>query len=119
MASAPLHFAVGAATGMAILAPRLRCAWKSRHPLAAVTRTWLLASWGCGIAASVPSLLRYVGVPESAAANPAMNLFFLHPWINGLLPRKELLGGAAMALCLACQYGWILAAVVRAGKIRS
>lgn len=117
MASAPLHFAVGAAAGMAILAPRLRSAWTSRRPLAPVTRTWLLASWGSGIAAAVPSLLRYVGVPESATANPAMNLFFLHPWINGLLPRNELLGGAAMALCLTVQYGWILIAVLRAGKI--
>lgn len=118
MASAPFHFAVGAVAGMAVLAPRLAKAWESRSGLAPTTRFWLLASWSCGVASALPSLLRYAGVPESVTTGPWMNVFFLHPWINQWLPRTELLGGAAMGACIACQYAWILLAIRRAGDVR-
>lgn len=118
MASAPFHFAVGAVTGMAILAPRLGKAWTARTGLAPATRSWLATSWACGVAAALPSLLRYAGVPESITTGPWMNLFFLHPWLNHVLPRTELLGGMAMGACIAFQYAWLLLALHRAGPLR-
>ena len=118
MASAPLHFAIGTATGMVLLAPRILAAWNAREKLATATRTWLLISWGCGIVAAIPSLLRYAGFPESIYANPWMNIFFLHPWINRILPRNELPGSLAMAICWTTQYAWVLAAVLRSCRIR-
>jgi hypothetical protein len=113
MASTPLHFAIGAATGMVLIAPQLRKAWQSRSSLAAATKTWLLTSWSCGIAASLPSLLKYAGAPESITTSLWMNLFFLHPLINSVVPQSHLLGGAAIGLCFAIQYAWLLLAIHR------
>lgn len=113
MASTPLHFAIGAATGMAVLAPGLKQAWQARAGLAPATRKWLLASWACGVAASVPSVLHYAGLPDAFTAGVWMNVFFLHPLINAFVSQNYLLGGGSMGLVAAIQYGWILLAIAR------
>ncbi len=113
MASTPLHFAIGASVGMTLLAPRLRQAWQTRVGLTAATRTWLLTSWACGVGASLPSLLKYVGVSESITTGFWMNIFFLHPLLNAFVSQNYLLGGTALGLTAAIQYGWILLAIIR------
>lgn len=116
MASAPLHFAIGAAVGMAVAARRLHPAWRTRKGLSAATRAWLLTSWSFGAVATLPSLLRYAGIPDSVTGGPWMNIFFLHPLINTVIPAHHMLGGAALGITAAIQYGWILLAITRARK---
>lgn len=117
MASTPLHFAIGAATGMVLAAPQLRIAWQSRSGLASATKTWLITSWACGIAASLPSLLKYAGVHETITTGFWMNIFFLHPLINSVVPQNYLVGGAAMGLCFTIQYTWLLLAIHRTHRL--
>jgi hypothetical protein len=118
MASTPLHFAIGAATGMVLAAPQLRTAWQSRSGLASATKTWLLASWACGIAASLPSLLKYAGVPETITTGFWMNIFFFHPLTNSILPQNYLAGGVAMGLCFTIQYTLLLLAIHRTQRLK-
>jgi hypothetical protein len=113
MAHAALHFAIGSTLGLALAAPQLRQAWQTGKRLGPATLRCLGLSWGIGILAVVPSLLRYAGVPESSCAGWWMNVFVLHPLLNRLLPPCTLVGTAAFAGTFVAQYALILAAMVR------
>ncbi len=113
MAHAALHFAAGMTVGMLLLAPRLKRAWHERRQLYCAVKWWLLAAWGLGLTAIVPSLLRYAGLPESFCAGWWMNLFLLHPLINLLLPQNLILASLLFSGLIALQYLVILAAILR------
>ncbi|MEI8138321.1 MAG: hypothetical protein WCI03_00480 [bacterium] len=113
MAHAALHFAVGMTAGMVLLAPRLRTAWQTRRHVYAAARWWVLAAWGLGFAAIVPSLLKYGGWPESFCAGWWMNIFLLHPLLNRLLPQNLILASFIFGSLIALQYLIILASIRR------
>ena len=113
MAHAALHFSVGMALGLALAAPRLRAAWQTGKDVAPAVLRGLTASWGLGVFAIVPSLMRYVGIPSSCCEGWWMNVFLLHPWMNAHLPPLTLVGSAAFVGCFALQYVGVLAALFR------
>jgi len=109
MAHAALHFAAGMTTGMVLLAPRLRQAWQTRTQVYAAVKWWILAAWGLGFTAIIPSLLRYAGLPESFVSGWWMNLFLFHPLLNRFLPQNLILASFLFGSLIALQYGVILA----------
>lgn len=111
MAHAAFHFAAGLVVGMALQAPATRRAWKENRPLAPAMRRWLVTSWGTGLWAIIPSLLRYAGMPESFCNGWWMNLFLLHPLINRWSHHATIIGGSGLVACLVLQYIVILAAI--------
>lgn len=113
MAHAALHFTLGMAAGMAVLAPAVRRAWRGDGSLATALGRWVLGAWAGGFIAIVPSLLRYAGLPPGFCGGWWMNVFLLHPLINALLPQSVIAGGVAFMGTLAFQYGMILAAILR------
>jgi hypothetical protein len=113
MAHAALHFAVGMTAGMVLLAPRLKMAWHTRRQVYAAVKWWILAAWGLGFAAIVPSLLKYGGLPESFCSGWWMNVFLLHPLLNRLLPQNLILASFIFGSLIALQYLFILAAILR------
>ena len=114
MADASLHFAAGLALGMALATPRLRQAWSQRHVLAPAMLRGMTLSWGLGLWAVTPSLLRYAGMPDAFCQGWWMNLFLLHPLINRWGPHATIIGAVALVSCIAFQYGTILAGILRA-----
>ncbi|MEI7879460.1 MAG: hypothetical protein WCI95_01175 [bacterium] len=116
MAHAALHFAAGMTAGMVLLAPRLRSAWQQRTHIYDAVKWWILASWGLGFTAIVPSLLRYAGLPESFCSGWWMNLFLLHPLLNRFLPQNLILASFVFGGLIALQYGVILAAILKIKK---
>jgi hypothetical protein len=113
MAHAALHFTAGMTVGMVLLAPRLKQAWHERRQVYPAIKWWLLAAWGLGFTAIVPSLLRYAGLPESFCAGWWMNLFLFHPLINRFLPQNLILASLLFSSMIAFQYLVILAAILR------
>lgn len=113
MAHAALHFAAGMTAGMVLLAPRLKQAWQTRTRLYDAVKWWILAAWGLGFAAIIPSLLRYAGLPESVCSGWWMNVFLFHPLINWLLPQNLILASFIFGSLIALQYLVILAALRR------
>lgn len=119
MAHAALHFAAGLAVGMALQSPRLRTALTAGRNIAPTVMRWLGISWGLGLWAIIPSLLRYAGVPESFCGGWWMNLFLFHPLLNHYGPHATIIGAVAFVAGFGFQYAVILAAIVRcrsAGK---
>lgn len=114
MANAAFHFATGMTAGMAVLTPMLGRYWRTGHRLASAVTRWLLISWGAGVWAITPSLLRYAGLPETCSDSGWMNLFILHPLINQRGPHATLVGAALLVGVFIIQYTVILAAVFRA-----
>lgn len=113
MAHAALHFAAGMTAGMILMAPRLRRAWQQRAQLYPAVRWWLLAAWGLGVTATIPSLLKYAGAPEAFCSGWWMNLFLLHPLINRMLPQNLILASFTFGGLIAFQYLVILASILR------
>lgn len=113
MAHAALHFAAGMTVGMVLLAPRLKQAWETRTQVYPTVKWWILAAWGLGFFAIIPSLLRYAGLPESFCSGWWMNGFLLHPLVNRLLPQNLILASFVFGGLIALQYLVILAAILR------
>lgn len=113
MAHAALHFAAGMTAGMVLLAPRLKQAWQTRSHLYAAVKWWILAAWGLGFTAIIPSLLKYAGLPESFCSGWWMNVFLLHPLINHFLPQNLILASFIFGSLIAFQYLIIVAAIQR------
>jgi hypothetical protein len=111
MAHAALHFAAGAALGMAVAAPAVCRAWKVHQRLAPATARWILAAWAAGFWALVPSVLRHWGAPPALCEGWWMNAFVLHPLLDRLVRGGALVGPAALAAVLALQYAVVLAAL--------
>ena len=113
MAHAALHFAAGMTAGMILLAPGLKQAWQKRTLLYTATKWWVLAAWGLGFVAIIPSLLKFAGLPEPFCSGWWMNLFLLHPLLNRFLPQNLILASFIFGSLIAFQYGVILAAIFR------
>lgn len=111
MAHAALHFAAGLAIGMAAQAPRLLQTAREKKNLAPAVLRWLVVSWGTGVWAIIPSLLRYAGLPQGFCSGWWMNLFLFHPLINRFGPHGAIIGSVAFVAGFVLQYTVILVAL--------
>ena len=107
------HFAFGMAVGTAFVAPGLWARWRQRRPLARAFVHWVLLSYGLGLYATGPSLLRWLGVPVSISQSAAMNVFLFSPLLRRLHPGGLLIGELAIVFLVALQYGLVLLAIWR------
>jgi len=113
MAHAALHFAAGAAAGMAVAAPALVRAWRMNDRLAPPMTRWIVVSWAAGFWALIPSFLRHWGAPAGVCEGWWMNVFVFHPQLDAAVRGGAILGPAALAAVLAAQYAAVLAALRR------
>jgi len=110
-ADASVHFALGMAVGSAIGLPPLLRDWAHYRPLSGGFGKWLLLSYGIGLYAIAPSVLRKLGLPEAFSAHLLMNIFLLHPLIDRLRPGGKLVGGGLITAMATAQYGLLLLAI--------
>ena len=106
-------FAVGVGAGTLIRMGGLWRAFRSGEKLAKSLLAWLAVSYGLGAVACIPNLLRLLGAPESVCAHPAMNIFFLHSWIERRHAGGNIIGNALTVGWVMLQYTTLLAAVFR------
>ena len=125
MADSVLHFGIGVGLGTMAFAPsairaifRMCRGSSARSPegLAALTGKMLLLSYGLGIVAVIPNLLRSAGCPEALCSNIVMNVFVLHPFIDSLKTGGRLLGELLVVSLFLLHYSTILIAILRLPK---
>ncbi len=114
MAQSTLHFAFGMAIGSAWALPQLWQRWKRRAALTGVIGRWLLLSYGLGLYATLPSILRRASNGAEWATDTWANIFLFYPLIERLNTPSIALGEFCIAACFAAQYGLILLAIRRA-----
>lgn len=102
--------------GSAIAVPLVLRQWWLKRPLAQPFLWWFAASYGLGIYANTPSILRVLGVPESVCASPLMNLFLLNPLVKSWRPGGELVGGTLVIAIAFTQYAALLLALAAQRK---
>ena len=117
MAQSTLHFAFGMALGSAWALPGLWKRWKQTLPMAATIGRWLALSYGLGLYASLPSLLRRVTGGAEWTTAGWTNLFLFYQLMEKLDLPSIALGEFCIVTCFAAQYGLILLAIRRAGGI--
>ena len=116
MAHTALHFSIGMAVGSAATLHGVAKAWLARGKVAGPIGKWLVISYGLGVVAVIPSLLRWVGVPETITGGWWMNVFLLHPFLTRLKAGGMIPAGFAVLLCFIVPYALILAALRRQGR---
>lgn len=114
MAHSTLHFALGMAVGSIPTLPPLLAAWARSKPLAPRFTRWFAASFGVGLYAVAPAVLRQLGVPDAICDHPAMNVFLLYPWINIVKPGAITSGPLILGAMLGGQYALLIAALAHA-----
>ena len=113
-----LHFALGIATGTAIILPLLVRTLRLRRPLAPVCTRWIAWSYAIGVWAVMPSILRRLQIPETICSHPVMNIFLLHPLIDWLRPGGMLIGELGIVFFFALQYACLVGGIFRADRYR-
>jgi|GEM_PF-3442384 len=106
-------FALGIGIGTLIRMGDLWRAFRSGKHLAASLLAWLAVSYGLGAVACIPNLLRLLHAPEAICAHPAMNIFFLHSWIEHRHAGGYIIGNALTVGWVMLQYTTLLAAIFR------
>jgi len=76
---------------------------------------WLLFSYGLGLYASLPSILRRITNGAEWTTAGWTNLFLFYPVIEKFDLPSIALGEFCIAVCFVAQYGLILLAIRRAG----
>lgn len=114
MAHSALHFSIGMAAGTAATLSAVVKAWLGGGKVCRSIGKWLLISYGLGVYAIIPSLLRWSGVPETVSGGWWMNVFLLHPFLTRFKAGGMIPAGFAILLCFVIPYAVILAAIRRA-----
>lgn len=115
MAHTTLHFSLGMAVGMGFGLPGLLRAWRLRSPLSATYAHRFALAVGLGILAIAPALLRRLGLPDDRWW---ANIFFAYEFLNRVKPGGQTLGPLVLAFLFAMQYAILLAALLRARRMR-
>jgi hypothetical protein len=112
MAHPNLHIAVGMVLGVALTLPWVIAELVRGRPLRRSIGRLLVASYGLGVVALVPTAL-------PLPAGPWLNLFALHALVDRWKPdgRGLLIGELLIAATIAGQYLLILCALLRARYI--
>ena len=116
MAHSALHFSIGVALGSAATLHTVAREWLSGGKLSRSIGRWILISYGLGLYAIIPSLLRWIGIPESITHGWWMNVFLLHPILTRFRAGGMIPAGFAIFFCFVIPYSVILAAILRARK---
>ena len=111
MAHTALHFSLGLAIGTIIPAPSVFKQFMRTGRKSGPLRLWLLASYALGTFATVPNILRSLGVPEIVCSGWWMNLFLFHPLIDRLENGGMLIGELILVGCFSFQYLALLLAL--------
>mgnify|MGYP001185576214 CR=1 FL=1 len=106
-----LHFGLGMLLAMFITASRLRSDWTTEAHRSRSLGRWLLIAYLGGIYAAAPNLMYGIGVPESICNGWWMNIFLLHPLIDGVKPGGMLIGQFLLATAYLFQYVVALSAL--------
>jgi len=104
MAHTALHFSIGLAAGALLSAPPVVRKFRRTGQSAMALGIWLGAAYALGIFASVPNILRWMGVPELACSGWWMNVCLFHPLIDDLESGGMLVGELLFAACFGLQY---------------
>lgn len=115
MAQSTFHFAFGLALGSAWALPRIGNRWGRHLPLADAIGRWLLLSYGLGLYATIPGILRRLCHGAEWTTAGWTHIFLLYPLIDRLDLPSIGLGELLTAACFAAQYTMILLAIRRAG----
>ena len=83
------------------------------RPCSRLLAQWIFLSYGLGVYAVVPSLLRKAGIPEAICHHPMMNVFLLHPAIDAWRPGGMLIGQLLLVGLFSSQYAALLVAIAR------
>lgn len=111
MTDSTLHFALGMLTGMILfIHPVIRNKIAGRK-LAPAFKTWLIMSYCLAVFAIIPNILRRIGVPDTICNGWWMNVFLLHPLINGLKNGGMVIGRIGIITCFTIQYILLLTAI--------
>lgn len=114
MAHVTLHFSFGIAVVSTLMLRRMIVRWRNGKPMAATLKRWLIWSYTAGIYASIPSLLRQLGVSDAICNGWWMNVFLFYALIKRLFTFGGMpLGALTLGLCFSVQYAVLLAAIIR------
>lgn len=120
MAHVTLHFSVGMLIGMLCMSRPLLPAWRDGRPLAGLCARAMVLALALGVYASIPSLLRRLGVPDDVCDGWWMNVFLGYPLIKSVFTAGGMpLGGLAVTAAFGAPYLFMLAAVRRARNYTS
>lgn len=98
------HFGLGMVAGSLLALKPLIGRWYHRRRLSPAFVWWFALSYGLGVFAVFPGLLRLVGVPDVICDGWWMNIFLLHPTLNQLRPGGMLIGEFLIVGIFAMQY---------------
>ena len=120
MAHSLLHFAIGITIGTAVSTPliilKLRF-YDPRDPMnriAVYILKWIIITFGIGLFAIIPNLLRRLGCPEFICGNSWMNFFLFHHFIDQIKKGGMLIGQILIFACFILQYMLIIIALTMA-----
>ncbi len=113
MMHSTLHFSLGMVIGAGLSYRPLREAWRRRAPVAPLLRRWLVVSYGLGLYAIVPNLLRRAGVAHDLCEAWFMNIFLFSSALNHLVQGGNIYGPFVMGLLVVSQYVTLLWALRR------
>ena len=111
MAHTALHLSAGLAAGTFLPIPSLIKRLTGRRRKSGPLGVWLLAAYALAFFASVPNVLRSLGVPESVCSGRWMNIFLFHPLIDAAKDGGMLIGELLLAACFSVQYAVLLMAL--------
>lgn len=117
MAHSAMHFGLGLAAGASAGLPLVRDAIR-RSPSVNAGK-WLLVSYVSGAIAVFPSLLGYIGVPESITAAWYMNIFLFSPIIDQLKSGGKLIGETLVVSGFIFQYSILMILLWKTEKRRA
>ena len=112
MAQSTVHFSIGMLVGSVYMLPRLRQRWRQSAPLSKTIGYWILLSYGAGIYASIPGILRRISGSD-AWTGWWSNIFIFYHLIEKLPLPSIALGELFAASIFAAQYALILLAIYR------
>lgn len=111
MAQSTLHFSIGMALGTVLALPQLARAWKTGKKLATLFGRLFIYSYGLGLYATIPSILRHIETTESLTKEWWMNIFLFYPLIEKIDGPSIVLGELLIALLFGLHYIMLLLAI--------
>ncbi|HAS81369.1 MAG TPA: hypothetical protein DCS43_01505 [Verrucomicrobia bacterium] len=116
MAQSTLHLSAGMLLGTLLAVPRVWRAWQAGKAVSPAIARWCLLSYGLGLYALLPSIIRRLAAAPGLADGPAWNLFLFYPLIQRLDLPSIALGELTTASLFALQYATILIAIHRTNE---
>jgi hypothetical protein len=117
MAQSTLHLSFGMGMGMLGALPPLWSAWRQHRALAKHLARWCIVSYGLGVYAVIPAIIRRLADNPEIGNGVVWNLFLLFPLFDTLNLPSMAIGEMAVGGLFAVQYVTILLAIQRARRM--